>query len=70
MTKHRRLEIKRTSGELVQGNAVNLNGGGCARRGYKTFLRLLREFIEATVYWNDIFEDMIELDVSAMVWRY
>jgi hypothetical protein len=49
---------------------VNLNGGGCARRGYKTFLRLLREFIEATVYWNDIFDDMIELDVSAMVWRY
>lgn len=67
---HRR--IKRTSsgsGPPPQDNAVSLNGCGCGcgRRGYKTFLRLLREFIEATVYWNDTFEDMVELDISAMV---
>lgn len=54
---HRR--IKRTSsgsGPPPQDNAVSLNGCGCGcgRRGYKTFLRLLREFIEATVYWNDL----------------
>ena len=68
--------IKRTSsgsGPPPQDNAVSLNGCGCGcgcgcgRRGYKTFLRLLREFIEATVYWNDMFEDMVELDISAMV---
>ena len=66
--------IKRTSsgsGPPPQDNAVSLNGCGCGcgcgRRGYKTFLRLLRESIEATVYWNDMFEDRVELDISAMV---
>jgi hypothetical protein len=62
------LEIKRTSGEPTpSGNTAT--GGGCTRRGYKTFLRLLREVIEVTEYGNDIFEDKIELDVSAIVWR-
>lgn len=31
-------------------------------------MRLLREFIEVTEYGNDIFEDTVELDVSAIVW--
>ena len=39
-------------------------GGGCARRGYKLFLRLLREFIEVTEYENDVFEDNVEIDVE------
>lgn len=38
---------ERTSGE-TECSEVTMTGGGCARRGYKTFLRLLYEFIEAT----------------------
>ena len=68
MSKMRQLEIKRTSGEPTHsGNTVA--GGGCTRRGYKIFLRLLREFIEVTEYGNDVFEDRMELDVSAIVLR-
>lgn len=60
--------MKRTSREPVQGNTVT--GDGCGRRGYKTFLRLLRDFIEASEYGNYIFEDMIELDGDATIfWR-
>lgn len=62
----RRLEIERTSGEPTYSGST-VTGGGCIRRGYKTFLRLLRELIEVTEYGKDIFEDRIELDVSAMI---
>jgi hypothetical protein len=55
--KKRRVKTRRTSGEPVQGNTVT--GDGYGRRGYKTFLRLLHEFIEVSEYGNDIFEDMI-----------
>ncbi len=42
------LEKKRTSGEMEKCSDGTATGSGCARRGYKTFLRLLREFIEVT----------------------
>ena len=55
----RKLHIQRTSGETDRSDAT-ATGSGCTRRGYKTFLRLLYEFIEVTEKGNDKFEDCVE----------
>jgi hypothetical protein len=63
MSNKRKLR-KRTSDEAGCSGATGTGsrGGGCTRRGYKTFLRLLREFIEVTENGNDIFEDSVEVE--------
>ena len=53
----RKLEKTRTSDETGCSNASG-TGRGCTLRGYKPFVRLLRELIEVT----DIFEGCLEVE--------